>query len=162
MTCLTHSSSLPPSPAAAHMTAASPPLCPLCSLLQALLCLYLCPCQWQKKSVKCVRRPMHRLKRLSAWPSLCLLLPLPSSSLLRLMNGQTSKRPNERQLDPDKVFAACQSFLVRPQILPRPHNPCYSSSSCPSPPCSECVPFLPQFSVSFESFCSRTRESSGE
>lgn len=142
MTCLTHSPTHPPPPAAAHMTAASPHLCPLCSLLQALLCLYLCPCQWQKRvSNACGGLCTGSNDSRPGLVSACSSLFPPPSSLLRLMNGQTSKRPNERQLDPDKVFAACQSFLVRPQILPRPHNPCYSSSSCPPPHCSVCVPF---------------------
>lgn len=124
MTCLTHSPPLPPSPAAVmHVSH----LCPLCSLLQALLCLYLCPCQWQKRVSNacgglCTGSNDSRPGLVSACSS---LFPPPpsSSSLLRLMNGQTSKRPNERQLDPDKVFAACQSFLVRPHDFATPPQP---------------------------------------
>lgn len=47
------------------------------------------------------------------------------SDRVGLMTGQ---RPNECQLDPDKVFAACQSFLVRPQICRQ------TTSNLPVPP----------------------------
>lgn len=81
-------------------------------------CVCLCVCGKKKKKERVSNANGHAQQRPAAHTE-AIRQPGqgPAAAVAGAGAGAGDPMANECQLDPDKVFAACQSFLVRPQIL---------------------------------------------